>query len=231
MTVRAGLIFSAAVHLGAMAWVLLVLGGPKSLNALPEQAMEVDVVTAREAAQRPSQAQQTAAVPEKQQQDASRPATEKARPEPDKEQSQPQASPQQPALARGGVSTIDAGMLSLYNLRPPEMDSKADSKADLSGEQVAAFKARLRSCWRLPAQVETASRTRVLLRIFLAPDGALGAEPMLVEASASADGPAVYQAAMAAVARCAPFSFLPRERYDEWKVLEVGFSPREMAGG
>ena len=71
----------------------------------------------------------------------------------------------------------------------------------------------------------------MVIRVFLSPNGALASEPVLIEAPASVEGPAVMQAAMRALNQCQPFAALPRERYKEWRVLDVGFSPREMAGG
>jgi hypothetical protein len=134
-----------------------------------------------------------------------------------------------PSLPRPGM--IDTSeLLALYNMRTAGFDAPADSKARLSREEVARFKAHLRRCWQLPAGF-AGSSTRVVLRIFLNADGTLAAEPMLIEASASNDGPQVMRAAMQAIQRCQPFAFLPRERYGEWKQLDVGFSPRDMAGG
>ena len=69
------------------------------------------------------------------------------------------------------------------------------------------------------------------LRIFLKRDGGLAAEPMLIEASASREGPLLMQAAIRSVKECQPFAFLPPDKYREWKTLDVSFSPKEMAGG
>jgi hypothetical protein len=59
----------------------------------------------------------------------------------------------------------------------------------------------------------------------------LAGEPMLIEASASRDGPRLMQAAIRSVKECQPYAFLPPDRYREWKSLDVTFSPKEMAGG
>ena len=69
------------------------------------------------------------------------------------------------------------------------------------------------------------------MRVPLSTAGALAGEPKLVEASAARDGPAVMRAAIEALEACAPFAFLPRDRYKEWRVLDLTFSPREMGGG
>ena len=89
----------------------------------------------------------------------------------------------------------------------------------------------MRKCWKLPDGMSEAQSTRVKLRIFLKPDGALASEPILIEASASREGPLLMQAAIRSVKECQPFGFLPRDKYREWKTLDVSFSPKEMAGG
>ena len=71
----------------------------------------------------------------------------------------------------------------------------------------------------------------MVLRIYLRRDAMLAADPVLIEASASRDGPVVMQAAMRALKDCQPFAFLPADKYGEWKVLDLSFTPREMAGG
>lgn len=108
-------------------------------------------------------------------------------------------------------------------------DSEAILKAKLTDEERAAFKAQLRKCWKAPGGLAPA--TRVVLRVSLRPNGALATEPMLIEASASRDGPVVLAAAKRALKQCQPFGFLPVDRYSEWKVLDLSFTPRDMAGG
>jgi hypothetical protein len=120
-------------------------------------------------------------------------------------------------------------LMDLPNAQENGFDSEATVQANLSGDERAAFKAHLRKCWKAPDGLAPA--TRVVLRISLRPNGALAAEPLLIEASASRDGPAVLQAAKRALKDCQPFAFLPPERYKEWKVLDLSFTPRDMAGG
>ena len=71
----------------------------------------------------------------------------------------------------------------------------------------------------------------MVLRIYLRRDATLAGDPVLIEASASRDGPVVMQAAMRALKDCQPFAFLPADKYGEWKVLDLSFTPRDMAGG
>jgi hypothetical protein len=109
-------------------------------------------------------------------------------------------------------------------------DFEATVTANISADERAAFKAQLRKCWKLPDGLSPAANTRVVLRVYLKRDGALSSEPVLIEASASRDGPAVLMAAKAALAACQPYA-LPTEKYREWRILDLTFTPRDMAGG
>ena len=74
-------------------------------------------------------------------------------------------------------------------------------------------------------------KIKIMLRVFMAPDGKLAAEPALIEASASAKGPALMQSAIGALQACQPYTMLPSDRYGEWKVLDLSFSPQDFSGG
>jgi hypothetical protein len=61
-------------------------------------------------------------------------------------------------------------------------------------------------------------------------EGKLAAEPILIEASASAKGPALMQSAIDALQACQPYAMLPADRYGEWKVLDLSFTPQDFSG-
>lgn len=110
-------------------------------------------------------------------------------------------------------------------------DARAEAAANISREDVAAFKAHLKKCLKLPDGVDPSSKRRVVVRVFLTADGALASEPMLIEASASREGPALVKAAQEGLRQCQPYSFLPADKYQEWKMLDITLSPQDMAGG
>jgi hypothetical protein len=120
-------------------------------------------------------------------------------------------------------------LMDLPNAQENGFDAESTVRANLSDDDRAAFKAHLRKCWKAPDGLAPA--TRVVLRVNLRPNGALANEPILIEASASRDGPTVLQAAKRALKECQPFAFLPADKYREWKVLDLSFTPRDMAGG
>jgi hypothetical protein len=109
-------------------------------------------------------------------------------------------------------------------------DAPADAAADLSREEVVAFKTHLKKCLRLPAGVDAERKLRVTMRVFLRPDGSFSADPMLVAASAAREGPALVKAATDALKECQPYA-LPAAKYNDWKMLDLTLSPRDMAGG
>jgi hypothetical protein len=108
--------------------------------------------------------------------------------------------------------------------------SAAFAKADIAPLDIDAFRRHLKSCLTLPPAVSRTDKVRIVLRAFLAPNGKLMTEPMLIEASASAKGPLLMQAAMKALDACQPYAMLPADKYNEWKVLDLPFTPQDFAG-
>ena len=227
---------------------LVLFGTPKLFDSAPVETIEVDLVRPQDV--------QPLKEPEKKPPDKpaewnplpEAPATgEKAllpeaagpasKPEPPMQQARapqpptpdpPADKPQQPWIF--DPVNIPA-LMNLPNAPQLGFDSEAATTANLSQDEKSAFKAHLKKCWKLPDGMSPAQSTRVTLRIFLKPNGGLAGEPMLIEASASRDGPRLMQAAIRSVKDCQPFAFLPPDRYREWKALDVTFSPQEMAGG
>ncbi len=109
-------------------------------------------------------------------------------------------------------------------------DAPAMANVDIASSVVAAFRRHLRSCSKLGAGLNGADDVKVKLRVFMGQDGKLAAEPVLIEASASMKGPLLMQSAIAALQACQPYAMLPVDRYGEWKVLDLSFTPQDFAG-
>jgi hypothetical protein len=196
---------------------------PASWNPLPDQsaaAPRPDPTTKPDPAAKPKQQQANAQQPQG--------PGQSSQPQP----SQPQVSQFAPQPAQPSIfdPVNIPKLLNLPNAPDTGFDSESMTAANITDDQKAAFKAHLRKCWKLPGSV-TSATTRVVLRVYLRRDGKLGSEPVLIEASASRDGPVVMQAAMRALKECQPYGFLPADKYGEWKVLDLSFTPRDMAGG
>ena len=62
-------------------------------------------------------------------------------------------------------------------------------QADIDSSLVAEFRRHLKTCSKLPASIAPSDKVKIKLRVFMTPEGRLAAEPILIEASASAKGP------------------------------------------
>jgi hypothetical protein len=112
-----------------------------------------------------------------------------------------------------------------------DFDTAAFTAAKVSSDDVAKFREHLKTCSALPASIAPTDKVTIRLRASFLPDGTLASAPLLIEASASAKGPLLMQAAIAALAVCQPYAVLPADKYNEWKVLDLSFTPRDFRGG
>jgi hypothetical protein len=102
--------------------------------------------------------------------------------------------------------------------------------ANVQSSLVAEFRRHLRTCSKLPNSVAASDNVKIKLRVLMTPEGRLAARPAVIEASASMKGPLLMQSAIEALEACQPFTMLPVDRYGEWKVLDLDFTPRDFAG-
>ena len=108
-------------------------------------------------------------------------------------------------------------------------DATASSKADVSSSVIAQFRRHLKTCSKLPASIAASDKVMIKLRVLMTPEGKLAADPILMEASASAKGPLLMQSAIAALNSCQPYAMLPSDRYGEWKVIDLSFTPEDFS--
>jgi outer membrane biosynthesis protein TonB len=109
-------------------------------------------------------------------------------------------------------------------------DATASSAADISSSVIADFKKHLKTCSKLPPSVKPSDHIIVKLRVLLAQDGRLAAEPAIGGGSANMNAIELLQSAIAAVKQCQPYKMLPVDRYGEWKVLDLDFTPKDFSG-
>jgi hypothetical protein len=145
------------------------------------------------------------------------------------------ASPWLPNLA--GAAQPDVTVKYQVNLGLPaqgpqnDFDAAASSTAKVATSDIAKFRERLKTCSTLPASIAPTDKVTIMLRASFLTDGTLARPPLLIEASASAKGPLLMQAAIKALQECQPYAVLPADKYDEWKVLDLSFTPRDFRGG
>jgi hypothetical protein len=143
------------------------------------------------------------------------------------------ASPWLPNLA--GAAQPDVSVKYQVNLGLParpgdDFDAPASSTAKVSTDDIAKFRERLKTCSILPGSIASNDKVTIRLRASFLPDGTLASPPLLIEASASTKGPLLMQAAIDALAACQPYALLPADKYNEWKVLDLSFTPRDFRG-
>jgi outer membrane biosynthesis protein TonB len=121
--------------------------------------------------------------------------------------------------------------LGLPQDRPGDgFDAAATQKADVGTDSIAEFRRHLKTCSKLPQEITASDKVVIKLRVLMTPDGRLAALPALIEASASMKGPYLMQSAIAALDACQPYAMLPADRYKEWRVLDLVFTPQDFAG-
>lgn len=128
------------------------------------------------------------------------------------------AAPQAPAAPKALAKTDD------------NFDGAATQDADIASSAVAAFRRHLKTCLKLPPSLTPSDDVKVKLRVMMTQQGRLAADPILIEASASMKGPLLMQGAVKALQACQPYAMLPADRYGEWRVLDLSFTPQDFGG-
>ena len=164
--------------------------------------------------------------------------------QPQFQQPAPSASPLQQGMhgyipAQPDLTVQYGVMLGLPDALPPlaasadkhEDDKQAGAMAtsNLSTDLVTAFRTHLRSCSRLPGSISRGDNVMVRLRVVMSPDGRLATEPDLIEVKSPIKGVDLKQSAVNALMACQPYAMLPPDRYREWRVLELSFTPQDFA--
>jgi hypothetical protein len=150
-------------------------------------------------------------------------------------QPQPEPQPASPPSYKAPEPDISVKYGVLLGLPPLEGGEGAGAaettKADISAMDTAEFRRHLKSCSKMPASVSPGDKIRIVLRVPFTTDGKVAAPPALIEASASAKGPALMKGAIEALVACQPYTMLPADKYKEWKVLDLSFTPSDFVGG
>jgi hypothetical protein len=254
-----GMAVSIATHLAVLI-VGLGYAGVRPFETVPVEAIAVDIVTPAEVKQAKPEAPPTPPleIPDLSTTEQPAAAAKPATPPPAQHAA---AVPASAAAAPAMADAKQAALLqpaaavsspaSQPSWRPPEpdlsvkyqvnlglpaprgddFDTAAFSAAKLSAGDVDKFREHLKTCSALPASIAPADKVTIRLRASFLPDGTLASAPLLIEASASAKGPLLMQAAVEALAACQPYAGLPADKYNEWKVLDLSFTPRDFRGG
>jgi outer membrane biosynthesis protein TonB len=114
----------------------------------------------------------------------------------------------------------------------PERAETARRSAGLGSQltisEYDALRARMMQCWRMPADAPDPSKLSVSVDVRLNRDGTLDGAPRLRDSARIAMSGDPYlriaaDRAVRAVQQCAPYSFLPSEKYSTWRELTMNF--------
>ena len=146
--------------------------------------------------------------------------------------STPPGNEKQPSEKPANVADMFSMPLALPDGRiGGAFDAPATETAKIERSSIDAFRAHIKSCAMLPAGVSPTDRVSLVIRIALKRDGTLAGQPALIEASASPKGPAVLQSLFAGLTKCQPFNMLPADKYQEWRSLDIRFTPQDLGPG
>jgi len=245
VAVAGGLVVSLVVHMALVGTVMVVsprLGYPEPVAALP-----VDLVTPDEVAAETKQAQDKKEDKKEDKKDETKQTLETPKPQAGlgpgealQAMSAPLASSALPidALAPSFDAAAaptapppgpPAALSQLLGLQssfgnggggPP-----SEYKADLPASQVAAFGAHVQSCWTAPAAMAEGPAVTVFVRVNLKRDGSLAGPPEPLGGSVSLPAITLLQSALTALQKCPAYKDLPADKYNEWRVLDLRFSP------
>ncbi|HUC51141.1 MAG TPA: hypothetical protein VMA30_17315 [Xanthobacteraceae bacterium] len=107
--------------------------------------------------------------------------------------------------------------------------AQAPQAAELSQDELGAFKARLAQCWTLPPGITSDTNIHIFIDAYMQRDGRLAGQPEMV--GGSPRGKILEESAKRALLTCQPFTMLKPEHYDAWKFLQLDFNPHDLFGG
>jgi len=142
------------------------------------------------------------------------------------------------ARCRWLASTCLAVMLSLALATRPssaqpreaQKPGNAPDSKELTENEMQKLIARLADCWVVPKAVRDAPTLIVTVRVKFAKDGSLAEPPKVLNSSSDPRFAAAAKSAIAALTKCAPFSFLPAAKYAAWEEVIVDFNSEMMFG-
>ena len=111
----------------------------------------------------------------------------------------------------------------------PSGGPAGEGKSKLTPEEIAALRAQIQKCWKLPVGMPGIIGLEVILRVSFGSKGQLAGDPVLLQAPASERGPLLVGIALNALKDCYPYK-LPPAKYADWKTLDLKFTATGMVG-
>jgi hypothetical protein len=104
-------------------------------------------------------------------------------------------------------------------------ENRTGPVAEMSQSELDALTAAVTACFNPPVGADGVDQMVVPLRVTFTVDGDLAGPPEIRSVPAGPAGQAVAEAAVRAVQRCAPYPFLPKDKFDSWQVVNMNFTP------
>jgi hypothetical protein len=135
-------------------------------------------------------------------------------------QPQPTDRPDQPSASETFARLALFGGQFGGGIEAPAIDAP-----EVARNFATVFLERVSSCSSLPAGLSLTDKVAVSVNVSFNPDGSLAGPPRPITTIASPKQAAMFESATAALQRCQPYTMLPANRYEEWKSLDLTFSP------
>lgn len=133
------------------------------------------------------------------------------------------------------IESLVAGATVLTPATPPAQSAPAlaigAEGPPLSAGEKDGLRLAVQRCWIVPAGLRDAQELRVVLAAELTAQGeVISSSVRLIEPDPMPDERfrQAYEAGRRALIRCSPYSDLPREKYAQWRSIEVVFNPEGM---
>jgi hypothetical protein len=140
-------------------------------------------------------------------------------------QPQPTNTPDQPSASETFARLALFGGQFGGGIEAPAIDSP-----QVAHNYATVFLERVSSCSSLPAGMNLTDKVAVSVHVSFNPDGTLASPPWPIGTITSPKQMAMLESATAALQRCQPYTMLPANKYEEWKTLDLTFSPLNFSG-
>jgi len=138
------------------------------------------------------------------------------------------APPKQPAASQDDAAEAAARLAWMLdapaNLPASLAAPPSENETSLAPGFIAKFKEQVRKCFVPLADPPDTPDFATEIRIALKPNGALAADPEMTFAPAAPNGRVLMERAKQAVRQCQPYSFLPADKYADWRIIDLVFS-------
>ncbi len=168
-------------------------------------------------------------------------------PEPEPPAPEPEPEPKQDELDLAALSQLidlerEREEQTSQDPATPTVEAERPRAAVGAGDRLTAsdqakMRAAIRPCWNTGAVIGAPEPEKllVILEVDLNRDGSLRAPPRVANAlqinlSGNRFWKVAEQTAVRAVVSCAPYDFLPQDRYDTWNEMTLNFNPADMVG-